>query len=168
MSGGHIPDEDITASSQWSESTAAKYGRWEWMPQEHLSSGLDRITDSRSKEEAWYLVGAGGNGGRTSKWTCSACFQVENLGPGSTCWSSNLTLTTGALEPHHPQQIGLLICSALSLSHVLTMSYCRKWTTVVPMKKCRLGRSLRVRRHGPLLSGCLWNISHSARHQGLK
>ncbi|XP_029474022.1 discoidin domain-containing receptor 2 isoform X2 [Rhinatrema bivittatum] len=27
MSGGHIPDEDITASSQWSESTAAKYGR---------------------------------------------------------------------------------------------------------------------------------------------
>ncbi|XP_068950765.1 discoidin domain-containing receptor 2 isoform X2 [Petaurus breviceps papuanus] len=26
-SGGHIPDEDITASSQWSESTAAKYGR---------------------------------------------------------------------------------------------------------------------------------------------
>lgn len=30
MSGGHIPDEDITASSQWSESTAARYGRWEW------------------------------------------------------------------------------------------------------------------------------------------
>ncbi|XP_020654226.2 discoidin domain-containing receptor 2 [Pogona vitticeps] len=27
MSGGHIPDEDISASSQWSESTAAKYGR---------------------------------------------------------------------------------------------------------------------------------------------
>ncbi|OCT85441.1 discoidin domain-containing receptor 2 isoform X1 [Xenopus laevis] len=27
MSGGQIPDEDITASSQWSESTAAKYGR---------------------------------------------------------------------------------------------------------------------------------------------
>lgn len=27
MSGGHIPDEDITASSQWSESTAARYGR---------------------------------------------------------------------------------------------------------------------------------------------
>nr|XP_036879880.1 discoidin domain-containing receptor 2 [Manis javanica] len=27
MSGGHIPDEDITASSQWSDSTAAKYGR---------------------------------------------------------------------------------------------------------------------------------------------
>ncbi|XP_030062824.1 discoidin domain-containing receptor 2 [Microcaecilia unicolor] len=27
MSGGHIPDEYITASSQWSESTAAKYGR---------------------------------------------------------------------------------------------------------------------------------------------
>ncbi|XP_062989773.1 discoidin domain-containing receptor 2 [Elgaria multicarinata webbii] len=27
MSGGHIPDEDISASSYWSESTAAKYGR---------------------------------------------------------------------------------------------------------------------------------------------
>ncbi|XP_029818093.1 discoidin domain-containing receptor 2 [Manacus vitellinus] len=27
MSGGHIPDEDISASSQWSDSTAAKYGR---------------------------------------------------------------------------------------------------------------------------------------------
>lgn len=27
MSGGHIPDEDITASSQWSDTTAAKYGR---------------------------------------------------------------------------------------------------------------------------------------------
>ncbi|XP_058890721.1 discoidin domain-containing receptor 2 isoform X2 [Acipenser ruthenus] len=27
MSGGQIQDEDITASSQWSESTAAKYGR---------------------------------------------------------------------------------------------------------------------------------------------
>ncbi|XP_053325153.1 discoidin domain-containing receptor 2 [Spea bombifrons] len=27
MSSGQIPDEDITASSQWSESTAAKYGR---------------------------------------------------------------------------------------------------------------------------------------------
>ncbi|XP_053550053.1 discoidin domain-containing receptor 2 isoform X2 [Bombina bombina] len=27
MTGGQIPDEDITASSQWSESTAAKYGR---------------------------------------------------------------------------------------------------------------------------------------------
>ncbi|XP_023377270.1 discoidin domain-containing receptor 2 [Pteropus vampyrus] len=27
MSGGRIPDEDISASSQWSESTAAKYGR---------------------------------------------------------------------------------------------------------------------------------------------
>uniref|UniRef100_A0A803W376 Discoidin domain-containing receptor 2 n=1 Tax=Ficedula albicollis TaxID=59894 RepID=A0A803W376_FICAL len=27
MSGGHIPDEDISASSHWSDSTAAKYGR---------------------------------------------------------------------------------------------------------------------------------------------
>lgn len=27
MSGGQIQDEDITASSQWSESTAAHYGR---------------------------------------------------------------------------------------------------------------------------------------------
>ncbi|XP_054976954.1 discoidin domain-containing receptor 2 isoform X2 [Sorex araneus] len=27
VSGGQIPDEDITASSQWSDSTAAKYGR---------------------------------------------------------------------------------------------------------------------------------------------
>uniref|UniRef100_H3AVY8 Discoidin domain-containing receptor 2 n=2 Tax=Latimeria chalumnae TaxID=7897 RepID=H3AVY8_LATCH len=30
MSGGQIQDEDITASSQWSESTAAKYGRLEF------------------------------------------------------------------------------------------------------------------------------------------
>lgn len=27
MSGGQIQDEDISASSQWSESTAARYGR---------------------------------------------------------------------------------------------------------------------------------------------
>ena len=28
MSGGQIQDEDISASSQWSESTAARYGRY--------------------------------------------------------------------------------------------------------------------------------------------
>ncbi|KAG2461455.1 DDR2 protein, partial [Polypterus senegalus] len=30
MSGGQIHDEDITASSQWAESTAAKYGRLDY------------------------------------------------------------------------------------------------------------------------------------------
>lgn len=28
MTGGQIQDEDISASSQWSESTAARYGRY--------------------------------------------------------------------------------------------------------------------------------------------
>lgn len=39
MSGGHIPDEDITASSQWSESTAARYGRWGWLHQSLNAGG---------------------------------------------------------------------------------------------------------------------------------
>ena len=35
-------------------------------------------------------------------------------------------------------------------SHSLTMNYCRKWTTVVPMGKCRLGRIREVRKPDPL------------------
>lgn len=35
MSGGQIRDEDISASSQWSESTAARHGRYVSLQDKH-------------------------------------------------------------------------------------------------------------------------------------
>lgn len=73
MSGGHIPDEDITASSQWSESTAAKYGRWGQMPQESPSHGLDALSGSKGSGRR---VGAGRHGGGLSCMFSGRKFRV--------------------------------------------------------------------------------------------
>lgn len=116
MSGGHIPDEDITASSQWSESTAAKYGRWGWIPQESLNPELGTFSDSRDSGRRVVFNGTWEVWEKNIKWACPVLYVFRKRIQG---WVPCAGLATPSqsqgLAWHYPQQMGSLICSGFAL-----------------------------------------------------
>lgn len=140
MSGGHIPDEDITASSQWSESTAARYGRWGWLHQESLNAGGNGHSHG--------LRDGAGERSRDRKRDVRGLCCLERFrgrpGLGCSCWPGSLFLTTAASEPRHPLWMGSLIGSGFAFPD-LTAGCCRRKAKAKGPGRCRLCRTLAVR-----------------------